>query len=109
MQGKLNKLITLAEDVDGALELVVDVTVNEKCSIQVNYGVGSLGNLSLSGSNDNVNYSELADSIQAMNVLGASHLWDVDGIFFKWLKINLPVGSLAATVIFGGNTPDRRA
>lgn len=105
MQGKLNKLIPVGVTASGAQEIVIDVTVNEKCAIQVNYAAGSAGDLSLEASNDGENYAEMSDSVQAMDAGGGSHMWNVDNMFFKFLRIQIPAGAVTASVLFGGNTP----
>lgn len=109
MQGKINKNIPIGDIASGAQNIVVDVTVNEKCSIQVNYAALSAGDLSLEASNDGINFAEITDSVQAMDVAGGSHIWNVENMFFKWLRVVIPAGAVTASVLFCGNTPVVRA
>jgi len=115
MQGKLNKLVPLGNSdtspIDGAAGLIVNITVNEKSAIQVIYGAGSAGNLTLSGSlfEDPSTFAVLTNTTQAMDVAGGSHLWNVDNMFFKFIRVDLPAGGLQQSVYFAGNTPIVRA
>jgi hypothetical protein len=86
MQGKLNRLLPLGEIASGVQEIVINIVPNEKCSIQVNYAALSAGDMQLEASNDGVNYAVITDSEQAMDVAGGSHIWNVDNMFFKWLR-----------------------
>jgi hypothetical protein len=112
MQGKLNKLVPLTETpIDGADTIIVDVTVNKEGSVQVLYGAGSTGDLSLSASNDPdpATFAVIEESVQTMDIGGGSHMWNIGNMYFKYLAVNLPAGGLDQSVLFAGNTPDLRS
>ena len=98
-----------SEIASGAQEVVIDIVPNEKCSIQVNYAALSAGDMTLEASNDGENYAVITDSEQAMDVAGGAHIWNVDNMFFKFLKIVMPAGAVDAEILFAGNTPIQRA
>lgn len=102
MQGKLNKLIAVAEDVSGAQNIDLDITNNDKMAIQVVYGASLAGNLELQVSLDGLNWDSITASIQALNVLGGSHTWNITDEHSKYLRIVLPAGIADATVYFAG-------
>ena len=73
-------------------------------SIQVNYENGSSPNMSfiLQVSSDNVNFADIAESVQGVSDSSGSHMWDVagSGALYARVKIVVLSGSLDITRIF---------
>jgi hypothetical protein len=73
-------------------------------SIQVNYANGVSPSMSfiLQISSDNINFADLAESVQAVSDSSGSHIWDIagSGALYARVKIAVASGSLDITRIF---------
>lgn len=73
-------------------------------SIQVNYENGSSPNMSLvlQISSDNINFSDIVESVQAISDASGSHIWDIagSGALYARVKIVVAAGSIDVTRIF---------
>lgn len=76
----------------------------DEFSIQVNYANGVSPSMSfiLQISSDNINFADLAESVQAVSDSSGSHIWDIagSGALYARVKIAVASGSLDITRIF---------
>lgn len=80
-----------------AVAEIVDLMKYDDFAIGVKYGAGAGGNMKLQASVDGVNFSDVTGTTIALDVLGGSHIYNVDNAHFRWLKIIVPAS--AATVV----------
>lgn len=76
----------------------------DEFSIQINYANGVAPSMSfiLQISSDNVNFADIAESVQAVSDASGSHIWDIagSGALYARVKIAVASGSIDVTRIF---------
>jgi hypothetical protein len=102
--GKTSLRETLASSITGPSNLDIDLDEHLDCSIQVNYAASPAGDLELQASSDGTTFNSITESVQTTDAGGGSHMWNVSGMQFRYLRVVIPTDLEVNEVLFEGTT-----
>lgn len=90
MPGKLRNNETIVDASAGVISTVIDLFDWEDGALGIIYGANAGGNIELDASLDGTNFSLIAASTQAMDVAGAYHVYNLNDLHFRYLRLRMP-------------------